>query len=192
VVLRLLNMLCKPRAGSALVGLAVLVAMILPAAQSSALEDWGGGVYSAMVIVGLCERPDATATKGPVHGCPSDKRHTMEEVITLVEELREHQAHEPGATFIPQKGVYKRAGGAVIEEDSIRVIVLNLGKESRQAFKEHMFDVASALAKRLNQDMVILEFQQAGVTEHVWGVDQQDWRNARNRIDTLEKFLTRP
>jgi hypothetical protein len=173
---------------------AVLGFAIVGGGESSALQDWGGGVYSAVVIVGLCERLDATGATGPVHSCPSNKRHTMEEVIALVEELRERQAHDPGATFIPQKGVYKHAGGAVIEEDSIRVIILNLDpdEEPRQQFKEHLFDVASALAKRLNQELVILEFQQAGVTDRVWGVDQEDWRSARNGIGALEKFLASP
>lgn len=130
-----------------------------------------GGVYSALVLVGLSV--DGVAkSKLPVRLRSMRKPHySSADVVKVVKAIRAEQAGDPSSSFILQKGVYKhKSSGEVITEDSVRIILLHLTEESKQDFRAHVIALAEELCERLHQEEVIVEFQDAGVTKEVLGI----------------------
>lgn len=125
------------------------------------VDDLGEGVYSGLIIVGLEGR--------------DDEKYTLKDVIEIVKEVREEQAGDPGSSFLSQKGLFKDPNtGKVFDENSIRIILLHLTKESKRKFKENILDLAELLRESLNQQTVIVEFQNKGVTERIYAVHAED------------------
>lgn len=93
--------------------------------------------------------------------------------MEIVREIRTEQVGNPGSTFLLQKGIYAHAaGGPVIEEDGAQVIILNLPDYGTEppAFRKQIVKLAEDMARQLQQEEVIVEFQKGGVTERTMGV----------------------
>ncbi len=115
------------------------------------------GTYSALILVGL--------------ESPSGRSYDVEDVVDIVKRVRDRQTGDPSASLISQRGLYKhKEGGQVVEEDSVRIIILHLTDETKQAFREHIVELAETLARQLQQEEVIVEFQNRGVTDEVMGI----------------------
>jgi len=112
--------------------------------------------YSALLIVGL---------RGN-----SGVSFSIDEVRSVVRQLRMEQAGDPGASFIMQKGLYlHRDKKQVIEENSVRVIILLLTGETQKEFQDNIFRLGEELARVFDQEEVLVEFQDRGVHEKVFG-----------------------
>lgn len=130
-------------------------------------DDWGDGVYSALLIVGLRDQ----------HGRDRDP----EEVVRIVRELRLQQSArpgtipeetgDPGSSFLLQRGLYRHErSGEIMDEEGVRVIILLVkSPETRDQFKENILHLGETLARELDQESVIVEFQDKGVTDKVYG-----------------------
>lgn len=127
---------------------------------------YGKGVYSALMLIGL------SGQKG--------EEFEPEDVVELVKVVRADQTADPedetdpgdpSASFILQRGLYRhKKKREVVEEDSLRVIILHLTDEDRDEFKENILAMAEELANEFDQEEVIVEFQNKGVTDEVFGV----------------------
>lgn len=121
--------------------------------------DWesSDGTYAGLVLVGL--------------ESPSGRSYNIEDVVEIVKRVRVAQTGDPSASLISQRGLYKhKADGKIVEEDSVRIILLHLTDETRAEFKENIVKLAETLARELQQEEVIVELQNRGVTENVLGV----------------------
>lgn len=119
--------------------------------------SYGSGVYSALVIVGL-------------EGIAGEE-FTENDVVEIVRTIRIEQAGDPGASFLHQRGLYKhKETGQIVEENSVRIIILNITGESDEEFRANMVALAEALREEFNQREVIVEFQMRGVTQEVVGI----------------------
>lgn len=96
---------------------------------------------------------------------------SIQDVIEIVAAERASQTGDPSASFIAQKGIFKHSGGKVVEEDSVQVVVLNLDEETDpESFEHQMVDLATRLAKTLQQELVIVEMQSRGRVDKTIGV----------------------
>jgi len=94
-----------------------------------------------------------------------------EDMIPLVQRMRVEQQGDPGASFIAQKGLWKREdSGIVIKENSAQVIVFNIARVDPEVFEGHMVAIAEALARTFHQELVIVEMQMAGISQSTIGV----------------------
>lgn len=96
----------------------------------------------------------------------------IRDVIEVVSAERMQQTGDPSASFVAQKGIFKHAaGGGIVEEDSVQVIIFNLDDSiTPAAFEGQMVDLATRLAHTLQQELVIVEMQLAGKAEKTIGV----------------------
>jgi hypothetical protein len=121
-------------------------------------ETWeSADTLSSRIIVGL--------------NVGGDPRWKIEDVISVVRDIRERIHDKPGATFIAQKGVYRhRESGEVVEEDGVQVIIIDLWATPEKAFRAEMVSLGEELAGQLQQEEVIVEIQKNGVTQTTIGV----------------------
>lgn len=95
----------------------------------------------------------------------------IRDVIEIVGAERMQQSGDPSASFVAQKGIFKHAGGGVVEEDSVQVIIFNLDDSiTPEQFTGQMVDLASRLAHTLQQELVIVEMQLGGRAVETIGV----------------------
>lgn len=113
---------------------------------------------SARLIVGFNDRQ----TLRPVV--------TMRQVMDLVRSVREKQTGDPSSTFLAQTGVYRHHDGAVVEEKGAQVILFAPAGMPRKEWDAEMLHLAEVMAKKFNQETVILEIQVNGVSKNVVGV----------------------
>jgi hypothetical protein len=76
--------------------------------------------------------------------------YSIEDVVRLVRQIRTRQGAPPDASFLAQRGLFTGAGGRVIEEDSVQVVIFNFGQDE-QLFEREMEDLAQELTERLRQ-----------------------------------------
>jgi hypothetical protein len=94
----------------------------------------------------------------------------LEDVIRMVLAFRKEQDAPPDSTFIAQKGIYTHQDGSgIVEEDGAQIIVLNTYTDD-EAFKNQMLALAEHLALEMNQESVIVDLQEAGVSKDVLSV----------------------
>jgi hypothetical protein len=93
------------------------------------------------------------------------ERWSLDDVLSVTRETRVAQVGDgdPGASFLYQKGIYRETSGAIIDENSVQVIVLNLTGATQEEFEAQMVEVAETLARRLEQEQVWVELQRNGV-----------------------------
>lgn len=129
--------------------------------QYNPAHPYGADTYSALLIVGLAGQ--------------AGEKYTPKEIVEWVKNYRVAQVGDPGASFIFQKGVYRhKRTGKVVDEDSVRVIILNLAEnESRDEFRRNILAMSEAIRSDFNQEEVILEFQRRGVTLEVFGITEK-------------------
>lgn len=97
--------------------------------------------------------------------------YSIDHLIGVVRDARTLQGREPSSSFLYQRGIYAHeAGGDVVEEDGAQVIILNTSGLPAEAFRTEMLEVAEQIARKMDQEEVIVELQRGGVTEEVIGV----------------------
>lgn len=97
---------------------------------------------------------------------------SLSDVIAVVKTARVEQTGDPSSSFVTQKGIYRHDdGGGIVEEDSAQVIIYNLSEDvDAEEFEEQMVDVATQLARVLQQELVLLEIQKGGRAVKTIGV----------------------
>ncbi len=114
-------------------------------------------IFTGLITLSLTNQDESTA-------------FTLEDVVNVVLEL--HPDEAAGASVVTQKGEYSYtvAGNRVVR-DAVRVIIMNLPVGASEIeFKAHIVALAEALARRFDQEPVLLELQKNGVSAHVYGV----------------------
>lgn len=100
----------------------------------------------------------------------NEPTYTIEDVVEFFAEIRNEQDRDAGASFLIQKGIYQPRGGSRTEEDSAQIIVFNDEGIDEEVFTDEMIVVAEKLAKKMKQEVVILEIQKRGVTVDAYTV----------------------
>lgn len=139
-------------------------------------------MLAANLYVGL------SISKRPPDGAhPGKRRKTrkvpLRKVVHAVRDLRLAQVGIPDASFLSQLGLFRQPWGEIVEESSVRIVILKVlpdrrpkqapaaqpGEppihESPTAFRLNMIALAKHLAGRFGQQSIIIEHQSAGVTK---------------------------
>jgi hypothetical protein len=127
--------------------------------REDSVEDWGPGGLAARIFVGLNVGEKPT--------------YTINDVVKATKEIRLQQGALPDATFIAQKGLYTEPaarGGHLITENSVQIIIFDTEGLSLDAFGEKVVQLARGLRERFDQDSVIVELQEGGVSKKVLSV----------------------
>ena len=115
-------------------------------------EVEGSDIQSARIIVGLSV--DQTA------------RYAPDDVVQLVRIKRLEQGKPPDSSFLMMRGVYTgKLDGAIVTEDSVQVLIVDLWNTSPAKFLAEMKDLTEYLGTQLRQELVILEMQRSGVLQ---------------------------
>ena len=99
--------------------------------------------------------------------------YTVEDVVHATRDIRREQGKLPDATFIAQKGLYTEPeyrGAHLIEENSVQIIIFDIDGSSLDVFAANVVQLAAALRKKFDQDSVIVEIQNAGVSQKLINV----------------------
>jgi len=135
-------------------------------AKHRANEDvtrYSEGGLSARLFVGLSA--PAPSGKGQV------PRYSIKQVVDAVVAIRKEQGQRPDATFLAQKGIYTEGEGAeLVEEDSVQIIIIDIFGTPENTFVQQMTDLGEAPRARFEQKEVILEVQNKGVVQAVYGI----------------------
>ena len=124
-------------------------------------HDYGKKTYGAAIIIGLTDRAG-------VERLPKD-------LINAVRDIRLDQIGDPGASFMFQRGLFKhRSTGTIVEEDSVRVLILNLDSEQEPTakFRQNILAMGEKLREDFDQEEIIVEFQDGGVQDGVYGIKE--------------------
>jgi hypothetical protein len=131
---------------------------LLRASEMSAKDAkrLGKGSLSARLFVGL--------SVGNV------ARFTIDDVVAATVAFRKKAKKSPDASFIAQRGTYTHGrNGKLVVEDSVQVIILDFSG-NKKAFVADMKKLGEALRKKFEQETVILEIQDRGIVQEVWGI----------------------
>jgi hypothetical protein len=91
-------------------------------------------------------------------------KYSIDDLIPIVERVRNQQGHGAGASFVAQRGIYQRsAGGKLVEEDSAQVIVFNDAGATLETFTKEMIALGETICKELEQDMAFMDIQDKGI-----------------------------
>lgn len=131
--------------------------------------DWSADaetdpMLAARVFVGLSVGQDAA--------------FDVDDVVAIVKKVRaaqgkrdkRHDRHVD-ASFIAQRGLYtSRKSGDVVEEDSVQIVLLNTDGLPKRQFESEIVELAEQLATRLDQEEVIVDLQENGISKKTLGV----------------------
>lgn len=96
-------------------------------------------------------------------------RWTPKDVADVVWAVRKEQGQNGSTTILSQLGIYE-SHGQKVEEPSVQVIVLDLTNTPEKKFVDEMAEVGETLARRLEQQEVILEIQKRGIVQRIYTV----------------------
>jgi hypothetical protein len=122
--------------------------------------------------------PEAFSTKAPLwsgrllvgFNVGDQPTWTVDDLVRVVRQAREAQGHPPDSSFLIQRGIYTSSRtGSVVEEDGAQVIVLNLDDTPTAKFRSEMVELGEVIARKLDQELVIVELQRGGVSREVIG-----------------------
>jgi hypothetical protein len=100
-----------------------------------------------------------------------EPRWTINDLIPIVESIRQAQGHPPDASFLVQKGIYtSHVDGSIVHEDGAQIVILNLTGETLHVFAEEMTALAEMIATDLEQETVIVQIQSGGIDKMTFGV----------------------
>ncbi len=135
----------------------VLVGNTQAIPNPNAFETAGNKVLAARLFVGF-----------NVGGKPTWK---LPDLVKIVAAVRLKQKRDPDASFIAQKGIFtSHLTGTTIVEDGAQIILINLHNDPLPKFRAQMEHLAEVIAKKLKQELIILELQRAGITLRTIGV----------------------
>ena len=78
---------------------------------------------------------------------------------------------KPGASFLIGRGLYRHEKGNYdVTEDSIQVVLIDVWEWGQHSLRENAVFIAEELARRLQQEEVIVEIQRSGTVVEVIGV----------------------
>jgi hypothetical protein len=107
-------------------------------------------------------------------------RWTVDDLVDMVFAARKKQCAKRkkradkqacmAATVLVQKGIFEGKRGRAEVEDSAQVIILHIDGSSIETFRREMLSLAGTLAKKMQQEQVLVEFQKNGMTEQFWNV----------------------
>lgn len=118
---------------------------------------------SARLFVGL-----SVAKVNPVTGeLEVVREFSPEDAITITRRVRTFQTGAPDATFLVGRGIFKYAPGVAPTEDSLQIIILDFEAKDEAEFEEQMGELAEVLAQDLEQQLVFVELQRAGIPYRV-------------------------
>lgn len=102
-----------------------------------------------------------------------DPKYDLDDLIPIVREVRTKQApDDPSATFLLQRGIYKyRRTGEIVEEDGAQVVIIDTLGTDPETFEKQMIELAEEIARRLEQELVVVEIQRRGVVQVTIGVE---------------------
>jgi hypothetical protein len=124
--------------------------------KGNPIKQLGKGSLSARLFVGLS-----------VGDTP---KFTVDDIVKATVAIRRKENKSPDATFIAQKGTYTHdKSGKLVVEDSVQIIILDFSGK-RAAFTKDMKKLGAALRKKFEQETVILEIQDRGIVQEVWGI----------------------
>jgi hypothetical protein len=101
-----------------------------------------------------------------VEGSDQTARYAPDDVVQLVRIKRLEQGKPPDSSFLMMRGVYTgKLDGAIVTEDSVQVLIVDLWNTSPAKFLAEMKDLTEYLGTQLRQELVILEMQRSGVLQ---------------------------
>lgn len=98
---------------------------------------------------------------------------SMGELVGMVKEIRKEQGAAPDSSFVAQKGLYahQKKQGLIVEEDGAQVIILNVADTPPRKFEREVEELTAKLAAEMEQESIILEFQQGGAVYRTLGIE---------------------
>ncbi len=131
--------------------------------KKNPVTKYSEGGLSARLFVGLSAPVPGKDEQAP--------KYNLRQVVDAVIEIRKDQKQRPDATFLAQKGVYTEGDGAkIVEEDSVQIIIIDVFGTPEGKFIEQMTDMGEKLREKFEQKEVILEVQNKGVVQSVYGL----------------------
>ena len=101
----------------------------------------------------------------------TEPRYAMDDLIAIVRRVRTEQTGNPSASFVAQRGIYQsQISRDIVTEDGAQVFIINLSALSDDEFTDQMVSLAEAVAGELQQEEVIVEIQENGVSKVTIGV----------------------
>lgn len=99
-------------------------------------------------------------------------RYSMDDLIPIVRDVRLLQAPaDPSASFVAQQGIYRyKHDGDIVEEDGAQVIIIAPAGTAGSQFKAEMIALGEEIARKLHQELIVLELQHNGLIEVTIGV----------------------
>ena len=94
-------------------------------------------------------------------------RWTLDDLIPIVEEVRNRQTRTPDATFLLTRGLYRytagpREGQVERGEPGAQVIIIDVDGLTHKQFEDEMVELAEIIAARFDQEKVYVEMLRAG------------------------------
>ncbi len=96
--------------------------------------------------------------------------HTIDEVVRLTRAIRTEQGSPPDASFLAQRGLFTdERTKEIVEENSVQVVIFEFGRERepperrQQRFEAEMEELGEKLARALDQQVIYVELQRAGI-----------------------------
>ena len=115
------------------------------------------GTLSARIVVGF--------------NVGKKRKWKLSEVKKYFRRVREEQGRLVDATFLAQEGFYThKATGDVVDERGVQILVINVEGLHQRTFTSEMRELSEKLAKRFQQEEVILDLMKSGVSKGVFGV----------------------
>ena len=124
------------------------------------LKREGSGGLAARLFVGL--------------KVGDEVRWTIDDVIKLTYKTLSKERRAPDASILAQSGIYKDFSGKPIIEPSVQIIVIDFQSTPKEKFVKQMGTLGERLAIDLEQEKVILEIQNHGISEDVYTVTQPE------------------
>ncbi len=95
----------------------------------------------------------------------------MDDVVDIVRKVRTKQSGDPSSTFIAQRGIYKHSDGSgVVDEAGAQVILIDSHGTKMNKWREDVLKLAEIIAKKLQQESVVVEIQKNGLSVDTFGV----------------------
>lgn len=95
----------------------------------------------------------------------------MDDVVKIVRSIRTKQSGDPSSTFVAQRGIYKHSDSdMVVDEPGAQIILIDSHGTKMREWRHEMMELAEDIAKKLQQESVVLEIQKNGQSVETIGV----------------------
>lgn len=141
----------------------------------------------------ILEDADAPSQGARIHigfNVGTEQRWTMTDVIDIIFNVRRAQVAKAiksgyakphphggdvGASFVARKGLWQPVHSKKAEpEDGAEIMIMNIIHEHKAKFRQDMINLAEVLADDLEQNSVLLEFQEYGVVKRILSIAGSD------------------